>query len=379
MNYVIHDDVLNFVDKNKNDLIEKYKLIYLDPPYNSKRKRGARKTYSDNNKNWGEVMEEVTSRAYNMLRSDGFIAFSINQMELFRLKNIVDGVFSPECFVGIFPVKIRHHERQLMINATFHDVFEYLLIYRKNKTTRFNTVYKEPDLSKFIYKVEICNPTNDIRKINGKDVEVYQPGEYRIVKGEPSTNSFRRYIIAGKLKTANWSGEWYENHLRNIDSENQLLFKVYGLENEGLGYRWFESGGTKRESGVYFQSTMTAGRPILPTNDLDFTEEVTSIYREGGAGCDYKDSKKPEKLLGWLLDICTDEGDDVLDMFGGSGTTLASCIKKNRNCTIIDNSKLAIEMIETRITNLRNGLDVDGVCYDFEYELVKEPIEEQVK
>ncbi len=99
---------------------------------------------------------------------------------------------------------------------------------------------------------------------------IYRPGQYEIVKGEPSNDSLRRYIIAGKLKTANWSGEWYENNLREIDSENQLLFKVYGLENEGLGYRWFESGGTKRVSGVYFQSTGNAGRPILPTNDFRF-------------------------------------------------------------------------------------------------------------
>ena len=72
-----------------------------------------------------------------MLRDDGFLAISINQTELFNLKGIVDEYFGEENFIGLFPVKIRHKERQLMINATFHDVYEYLLIYRKNKQQRF--------------------------------------------------------------------------------------------------------------------------------------------------------------------------------------------------------------------------------------------------
>lgn len=368
MNYVVYDDVINYLNNNKEELVEKFKLIYLDPPYNSKRSRGARKNYSDNNKNWVDFMEEVIQNAYSVLRNDGFIVFSINQTELFRLKNVADKVFTTDCFVGVFPVKIRHQERQLMINATFHDVYEYLLIYRKNKTTRFNTVFKTADLSKFVHRIEILDENCETRNINGKIVEIYRPGQYRVVKDEPSEGALRRYIIAGKLKTANWSGEWYETHLKNIEVENQLLFKVYGLENEGLGYRWFESGGSKRESGVYFQSTLTAGRPILPTNDLDFTEEVTTIYKEGGPGCDYKDSKKPEKLIGWILDICTAENDEVLDLFGGSGTTIATCIKKRRKCTIVENSEVAIDVIKNRLQNLTRGLDIDNIVYEFNYE-----------
>lgn len=366
MHELIYGDVKKYFKKYTVEMQGKFKLIYLDPPYNTKRKRGARKTYNDTNGNWGNEMDEIIRSGYSALRDDGFMAISINQMELFRLKHIADNIFTSECFVGLFPIKIRHKSRQLMINATFHDVFEYLLIYRKNKQTRFECIDKEANLEKFNYEIKIKEPSLDIREIAGKVVEIYRPDQYEIIKNtQINEEFFRRYIIAGKLKTANWSGEWYENYLSNIG--NDLLVKVYGLEQEGLGYRWFHTSTEKRKSGVYFQSQLNAGRPILPTNDIDFTDEVTNIYREGGEECDYKDSKKPEALLNLLLEMCTKENDFVLDMFGGSGTTLACCEKKARQCAIIDNSEQAITIIKKRLENMKNGKDLDGIKYDIKY------------
>ena len=334
----------------KSELENKAKLIYLDPPYNSKRNRGARKYYNDTNILWDLFIEQVINDSYEMLRNDGFLAISINQMELFNLKQIIDTFFHDSNFIGLFPIKIRHKDRQLMINATYHDVYEYLLIYRKTKSTRFYCKYKNPRIEKFIHKINIKDNNPLMKMINGKKVEIYSKEQYEIVKENGSEENFRRYIIAGKLKTANWSGEWFENHLRQLG--NDKLVKVHGLENHGLGYRWFETQTDHRKSGVYYQSAIGAGRPILPTNDLDYTDEVTSIYKEGGEGCDFKDSKKPEKLISWLIEITTKENDLVLDLFGGSGTTLAMCLKANRNCYIVEKHEAPYKIIQTRIGNL---------------------------
>lgn len=349
---------------------KKYQLIYLDPPYNTKRNRGSRKSYKDNSSNWSEWMLEVIKSAYNQLLDEGFMAFSINQTELFNLKNLADQVFKSECFIGLFPVKIRHKDRQLMINATFHDVYEYMLIYRKSKSTRFYCKKQVTDLDKFSYEI-VLHKCLDKREISGKTVEIYEPGGYDIIKYtqseldsmEDRSGLLRRYIIAGKLKTANWSGEWYENHLSGLGKD--LLCKVYGLENDGLGYRYFHTYTDKRSSGVYFQSQLSSGRLILPTNDLDYTESVTQIYKEGGLGCDFKDSKKPEELMKWLLDICTQENDYVLDVFAGSGTMLASCIKSNRSCVSIDNNIDSISIVKNRLENISSGKDIDDKVYQF--------------
>lgn len=343
----------------------KFQLVYLDPPYNTGRLRGVRKSFIDNNNNsWSENILEVSSLCHNVLSATGFLAVSINQMELFNLKNILDKVFTSNCFIGLFPVKVRHKKRQLMINATFHDLFEYLLIYRKQKSTRFYTTRKPPRKDKFIYKIKILDDPDQVTIINGKKIEIYGPNKYEIIKSNYTKETLRRYVIAGKIATANWSGEWYENYLRQL-GEN-LLIKVWGLEKEGLGYRWFQTGNKKRKSGVYFQSQLTAGRLVLPSNGLDFTEVVPTIYKEGGPNCDFQDSKKPEELLRFLMQICTKPEDIVLDPFAGSGTTLAVAVKMQRSAVLIENNSNTIEIIKRRINNLHSGLDLDGKKYKFD-------------
>lgn len=344
---------------------DKAKLIYLDPPYNTKRTRGARRNYLDTRSDWNEMMLNVVKKAYEYLSQDGFLAVSINQMELFNLKNVLDDVFNGGGFIGLFPIKIRHTDRQLMINATFHNVYEYLLIYRKDKTSRFKSKFKPPKLNKFIYKINILDDNPIKMNIGGKDVEIYQENQYTIIKDKPSMDNFRRYVIAGKIATANWSGEVYEKHLKDLGKDK--LLKVYGLDKKGLGYRWFITGNHKRQSGVYFQPASSGGRPFLFTNYIDYTDLVTSVYKEGGKGIDFKDSKKPETLLNLVMEMTTDEGDLVMDLFGGSGTTIASAIKNNRSCVIIENKEDFINMILQRLKNLKDGQDIDSVKYYFNY------------
>ena len=352
---------------------EKAKLIYLDPPYNTKRSRGARKNYLDTRSDWDKMMLNVLKKAYEYLSNDGFLAISINQMELFRLKNVLDNVFNNDGngFVGIFPVKIRHAERQLMINATFHDVFEYLLIYRKNKTTRFKSKLQPPKIEKFIYKIKLIDDNPKKKKVGGKEIEIYEKNQYEIVKDIPSMKNFRRYIIAGKIATANWSGEVYEKHLKNFGKDK--LIKVYGLDKKWKGYRWFITGNHKRKSGVYFQPAESAGKLLLFTNHLDFTDIVTNVYKEGGEGIDFKDSKKPEKLLDILIDMATNEGDLIMDLFGGSGTTIASAIKNNRGCVLIESKEDFIKIILKRIKNMESGKDLDKIKHKFKHNYFSSP------
>lgn len=349
------------------DFKKKAKLIYLDPPYNTKRSRGARKNYLDTHSNWGGMIYNVVKKAYEYLADDGFLAMSINQTELFNLKNVLDEVFNNEgnSFVGLFPVKIRHSERQLMINATFHDVFEYLLIYRKNKKSRFIGKFNPPKLENFVYEIKIIDDNSKKTIAGGKNIEIYDSNQYEIVKTKPSMNNFKRYIIAGKIATANWSGEVYEAHLKNF-GKNKLI-KVYGLDKKWRGYRWFLTDSEKRKSGVYFQPAKSGGRTHLFSNHLDFTDIVTNVYKEGGDGLDFKDSKKPELLLDILMEMTTKKGDLVMDLFGGSGTTLAVAIKKKRSCIIIENNNDFVKNILKRLQNLKKGKDIDKIKYKFDY------------
>jgi len=350
----------------------KIKLIYLDPPYNTKRNRGARKSYNDKNIDWESTIEQILKQSYDYLRDDGFLAISINQTELFNLQRILNNIFNQNgrCFVGLFPIKIRHKDRQLMIGATFHNVYEYLLIYRKNPKSKFIMSQIDPKMKDYVYSIKIKENKPKIGKISGKKIEIYSSNQYEIVKKKPSKNNFRRYLISGKIATANWSGEFFEKHLKKFP--NQTLIKVYGLENHGKGFRWFETKDTKRKSGIYFQSFNAGGRPKQVSNDeFDYTDDITYIYREGGKGIDFKDSKKPEKMMQRLIEITTKEGDIVFDLFGGSGTTIACCVKKGRSCITIEKEKENVEIIKKRLNNLRDGKDLEKVGHKFKYKCLR--------
>lgn len=351
----------------------KVKLIYLDPPYNTKRNRGARKGYNDKDNNWEVTIKEILEKSYEYLSDDGFLAISINQTELFNLQRILDNIFDHDgrCFIGLFPIKIRHRDRQLMIGATFHNVYEYLLIYRKNPKSRFNMVQMKPKIKDYVYSLKTNDNSPKIAEIAGKKVEIYSDSQYEITKVKPSKANFRRYLISGKIATANWSGEFFEKHLKKYP--NKSLIKVYGLENHANGFRWFETSDGKRNSGVYFQSSGAGGRPKQVSNDeFDYTDDVTYIYKEGGEGMDFKDSKKPEKMINRLLEITTKEGDIVFDLFGGSGTTIACSVKKDRSCITIEKEKENTKIIEKRLKNLQKGKDLDEMPHKFEYHLFKD-------
>jgi site-specific DNA-methyltransferase (adenine-specific) len=60
-------------------------------------------------------------------------------------------------------------------------------------------------------------------------------------------------------------------------------------------------------------------------------------------------TQKPLRLIDRLIKASSNKGDKVLDPFGGSGTTLISCINNNRNATIIELDKNYVKKIEERV------------------------------
>ena len=60
-------------------------------------------------------------------------------------------------------------------------------------------------------------------------------------------------------------------------------------------------------------------------------------------------TQKPEKLLERIIKCSTNEGDVVLDCFGGSGTTAAVAHKLGRRFITGDNSQEAINIIRRRL------------------------------
>ena len=94
----------------------KVKLIYIDPPYNT---GGSTDSFSYNNNfkhsTWLTFIKNRIEVAKELLRNDGFIAVTIDHVELFYLGVLLDEIFGRENRVGIVTIYInpkgRQHER----------------------------------------------------------------------------------------------------------------------------------------------------------------------------------------------------------------------------------------------------------------------------
>lgn len=61
-------------------------------------------------------------------------------------------------------------------------------------------------------------------------------------------------------------------------------------------------------------------------------------------------TQKPVELMRWCLDKYSEEGQKILDPFGGSGTTAVSAKYLNRNCTLIEISEKYCEIARNRLS-----------------------------
>lgn len=92
-------------------------------------------------------------------------------------------------------------------------------------------------------------------------------------------------------------------------------------------------------------------------NDVWYFPRVAGTFseRRGWHGC-----QMPEQLLGRIIRACSNEGDVVLDPFGGSGTTLAVAKKLKRHCIGFELSEDYARKIKERLASIQPGDSLIG-------------------
>lgn len=76
----------------------------------------------------------------------------------------------------------------------------------------------------------------------------------------------------------------------------------------------------------------------------------------------YHPTQKPIKLAGWFLDRYSKEGQNIVDLFGGSGSTLIACEQLNRKCYMCELDPHYCDVILQRWENFtgRKAVLIDG-------------------
>lgn len=364
---------------------EKIDLIYIDPPYNTG-SNGFRyqdkrilETFPDGTdvpKNhplrhslWLSFMSKRLKLAHNLLKPEGVIFISINEDEYAQLKLLCDKIFQESNYLTTFTVKVRHEDRILKGDKDFHETHEQLLLYRKSP--KFKTIKRLQDntsIDKYVYTINELTNNPQKEKMGTKEVLVFKPSEYEILKSEPSADKFQKINIRGSIKEGNSSGRF---HMQYLESKNELfdyLYKVPNMGDDMFNFRYFLSRkSADKLNGFYFQGVpqnKSDVKEVPFANYLDFEEAFNNAANEGGI--EFRNGKKPVEFLKFLFSIGTQNKNAIiLDFFAGSGSTGHAVMEQNfidggnRQFILCTNNEnnIANDVTYPRIKNVIEGYE----------------------
>ncbi len=73
-----------------------------------------------------------------------------------------------------------------------------------------------------------------------------------------------------------------------------------------------------------------------PHNFYKSAKQSTVLFFDAPTKSAEHPTMKPLDLIGYQVQCSTKKGDTVLDLFGGSGTTLIACEKRGRSCRMME-------------------------------------------
>lgn len=341
-NLFIEGDNLDALKLLQETYLNKVKMIYIDPPYNTGNdfiydddfaedteaylERSNQKDEAGNrmvanteangrfHSDWLSMMYSRLKLARNLLRDDGVIFISIDDGEVGNIRKCAEEIFGESNFVAQFIWEKKYTTSNNIVGVS--NVHEYVITFVKNASNLNEAIsrleYTQEALDR--YK----NPDKDPRG-NWMDVSYHGPKtpaerpnlSYAIV--HPKTGK-EIYPIE---KSWAYEKSSYENHVK----ENRLWW--------GKEFTYSEPRLKK------FISEMEGGlvpRSLLTNKDVGGTsvgrDELRQLFgkREGAIF----DNPKPTGLIKKLTNISGLNGNDiVLDFFSGSGTTADAIMQLN--------------------------------------------------
>lgn len=354
----------------------KIKCIYIDPPYNTGKKNSFGYNDSFNHSSWLTFMKNRLQIAKRLLSPEGVLLVQTDDKEQAYLKVLCDEIFGYEQFESSFFVQVRFTNKTLAEDSALHKVVETIHVYSKNHSTfAINKIKQEYSIEKFCWKITEIGDYETI-EVGGKIVDIFKEGTYKIEKVDANFDCLKETWATGSLiRQGGTAAEFLAKYLIDRKKEDGLkvLYKVHNMGEDGLGYRYilgpqkasafrgkFYSGipttildGVK--SGEYSKETPV---PNLIYNFLAFEGEFGNCRTEGGV--DIEGGKKPEQLIKFLLEYFSDKGDIVLDFFAGSGSTLATAHKLDRQYIGVEQLDYGTNDSTHRLKNVIAG-DMSGI------------------
>lgn len=330
-NLFIEGDNLDALKLLQETYLNKVKLIYIDPPYNTGKEFIYDDDYSDDSEayflksqqadiagnrlvanteangrfhsDWLSMMYPRLRLAQRLLRDDGVIFISIDDHEIDNLRKVCDEIFGAENFVA----QIIWHKMDSPKNSAKHvsEDHDYVVLYARNaESWRPNLLPRSREM-----EARYKNPDNDPRgpwllgdlaARNAYSLGIYPitTPSGKVIEGPPPGSFWR--VSKAKFDELDRDGRiWWGESGTNRPGIKRFLNEVRDGVIPQTYWSWKEVG-----------STRNAKREL-------------SLLMGSNSGDTLFDTPKPPRLIEKMLRMATsaDTNDIILDFFAGSGST----------------------------------------------------------
>ena len=331
-NIYIEGDNLESLKLLQESYLNKIKMIYIDPPYNTGKDFVYRDNYSidkdDELEQSGQLSEEgrlvtnlesngryhsdwltmMYSRiklSRNLLKDNGILFISIDDHEVHNLKKICDEIYGEKNFLGDI---IWNSTKSVTNTAIISVSHTHNLVYFKN------IEYYVANREEFRLPEDgdgFANPDNDSRgpwKADPFQVGGWRPNQqYEIIN--PNT---------GKIYTPNSGCSWKNDYKKFLELEKDGRI-IFGTTGEG---------GPQRKRFLYEAEDRGKVTKTL-WDDIETTTNGTQLLKKLFDNSILFTNPKPISLITRMLQLSNTKNEIILDFFSGSATTAHAVMQLN--------------------------------------------------
>lgn len=346
LNSVIDGDNLQSMKALSSFYNGKIKLIYIDPPYNTKKKF----IYKDNfgsHQNWVEMMRPRLKMAQNLLMDDGFIFVSIDDNEVHYLRMLMDEIFGEENFRNciIVPRGIKNVQAQFLYSNNIAVGHEYILFYSKKKETK-------------IKKFEVGRREKKEGSWNNHWRGTDRPNlRYELFGITPKTGQWRwsKERSFKAIQNYDYLIKYLQNQKLKKIEDNKTIFQKeiddWYLVNVSVGEKFdlLRLGKSGKPEHYIPASNTRIGNDMWLDMNASGSHDLKKVIKN----CNF-DMPKSVALIKRIICMTTkiNSNDVILDFFAGSGTTGQAVLEANSEDN--GNRKFILMQTPERILNSKN-------------------------
>lgn len=380
-NKLIFGDNLLALKALEQEYAGKVKCIYIDPPYNT---GNAFEYYDDNLENsiWLNLMYQRVLILKNLMQDEGFLSIQIDDKQYARLYLMLAEVFGEK---NIKTICIKMSEptgvKMASINKTggIAKLKEYIILVGKNGVSGLDLEKIPKDKWDYEYKTVCKGVTkNELELVKSiLESEDRTHSEMKIIEdiGKRITFSSAKDVCLSE-GNKKLTDEWlFKNSWRIVQfatltggardlavekkhsfSATPNSFPITTKQNKAYLIK-----GDFNDNTRLPRCKILFADKYLEVHAGDFWGDIKTTGLDNEGHVDFKNGKKPEKLVRRIIKMCTKKGDLVLDSFAGSGTTGAVAHKMGRRWIMVELGDHCHTHIIPRLKKVIDGEDQGGI------------------